>query len=250
MSNLLRHQEYSDRAAARMQHPPRARYNRRVTKFAVCFLLVFGELAVGGMFALAIPPFFKIERGFYKSTACVYLASALMATVGLGMLAWRATGNHMPGPDEPLDRMRHMGRLLPALRASMSSRLWTDLALLRARAFSLGLLAGLIAVRGVGPAAQARSIRLDRFVAYVITAVTSAMVLGLVSGAMMFGHWYLIDLGMDVEYLRSFIRIIGYRAGRRPRRDGARVGGAGDFRRTWRDHRRSRTCSRIISRYF
>ena len=44
--------------------------------------------------------------------------------------------------------------------------------------------------------------------AYVITAVTSAMVLGLVSGAMMFGHWYLIDLGMDVEYLRSFIRVI------------------------------------------
>ncbi len=69
-----------------------------MTKFAVCFLLVFGELALGGMFALAIPPFFKIERGFYKSTACVYLASALMATVGLGMLAWRATGNHTPGP--------------------------------------------------------------------------------------------------------------------------------------------------------
>src|SRR5208283_5305684 len=76
--------------------PSRARYNRRVTKFAVCFLLVFGELAFGGMFALAIPPFFKIERGFYKSTACVYLASALMATVGLGMLAWRATANIIP----------------------------------------------------------------------------------------------------------------------------------------------------------
>ena len=63
---------------------PLARYNRRVTKFAVCFLLVFGELALGGMFALAIPPFFKIERGFYKSTACVYLASALMTAIGLG----------------------------------------------------------------------------------------------------------------------------------------------------------------------
>src|SRR6202040_3123239 len=44
--------------------------------------------------------------------------------------------------------------------------------------------------------------------AYLITAITSSMVLGLVSGAMMFGHWYLIDLGMDVEYLRSFIRLI------------------------------------------
>jgi len=61
------------------------------------------------MFALAIPPFFKIERGFYKSTACVYLASALMATVGLGMLAWRATGNHTPGPTGALDRVRDIG---------------------------------------------------------------------------------------------------------------------------------------------
>jgi hypothetical protein len=75
-----------------------ARYNRGVTKFAVCFLLVFGELALGGMFALAIPPFFKIERGFYKSTAAVYLASALMTTVGLAMLAWRATADRSPSP--------------------------------------------------------------------------------------------------------------------------------------------------------
>ncbi len=178
-----------------------------MTKFAVCFLLVFGELAVGGMFALAIPPFFKIERGFYKSTACVYLASALMATVGLGMLAWRATGNHVPGP-ESLWIVCAIWVVFCLLFAVYVVTLWTDLALLRARAFSLGLLAGLIAV-----AASVLLLKPEAFgwiasVAYVITAVTSAMVLGLVSGAMMFGHWYLIDLGMDVEYLRSFIRVI------------------------------------------
>jgi hypothetical protein len=188
--------------------PPVARYNRQVTKFAVCFLLVFGELALGGMFALAIPPFFKIERGFYKSTACVYLASALMATVGLGMLAWRATGSHSPGPTS-LWIVCAIWIVYCLLFAVYIFTLWTDLAVLRARAFSFGLLAGLIAVTALVLLFKPEAFGLIASIAYVITAVTSAMVLGLVSGAMMFGHWYLIDLGMDVEYLRSFIRIIG-----------------------------------------
>jgi hypothetical protein len=46
-------------------------------------------------------------------------------------------------------------------------------------------------------------------IAYGLTAVTSALVLGLVSGAMLFGHWYLIDLEMPVDYLRTFVRLLG-----------------------------------------
>jgi len=50
-----------------------------------------------------------------------------------------------------------------------------------------------------------------------MTAITSALVLGLVSGAMLFGHWYsLIDLDMPVDYLRTFVRLSGDRAGRGP----------------------------------
>ncbi len=187
---------------------PLARYNRRVTKFAVCFLLVFGELALGGMFALAIPPFFKIERGFYKSTACVYLASALMTSAGLGMLAWRATGNRPPS-SASLWVVCAIWVVFCVLFALYVVTLWTDNGALRARAFSLGLLTGLIAVTALVLLLKPEAFGLVASVAYVVTAVTSAMVLGLVSGAMMFGHWYLIDLGMDVEYLRSFIRIIG-----------------------------------------
>jgi hypothetical protein len=179
-----------------------------VTKFAVCFLLVFGELAVGGMFALAIPPFFKIERGFYKSTAAVYLASALMTTVGLGMLAWRATGNVTPSSTS-LWIACGIWAVFCVLFALYVAMLWTDNGALRARAFSLGLLAGLIAVTALVVLLKPASFGAIAAVAYIITAITSAMVLGLVSGAMMFGHWYLIDLGMDVEYLRSFIRAIG-----------------------------------------
>ena len=46
-------------------------------------------------------------------------------------------------------------------------------------------------------------------VTYALTAITSALVLGLVSGAMLFGHWYLIDLDMPVDYLRTYMRILG-----------------------------------------
>lgn len=179
-----------------------------MTKFAISFLLVFGELAFGGMFALAIPPFFKIERGFYKSTASVYLASALMTTIGLGMLAWRGSLN--PGFSVGgLWIVCAIWIVFCALFALYIVTLWTDNGSLRARAFSLGLLAGLIAVIALVLLLKPATLGTVAAVAYILTAITSAMVLGLVSGAMMFGHWYLIDLGMDVEYLRSFIRFIG-----------------------------------------
>jgi hypothetical protein len=187
---------------------PLARYNRRVTKFAVCFLLVFGELSLGGMFALAIPPFFKIERGFYKSTGAVYLASALTTTVGIGMLAWRTTGNPHPSAFS-LWIVCAIWSVFCLLFALYVLTLWSDNGGLRARAFSFGLLAGLIAVSAMVLLLKPAAFGATAAIAYVITAITSAMVLGLVSGAMMFGHWYLIDLGMDVEYLRTFIRLIG-----------------------------------------
>jgi hypothetical protein len=178
-----------------------------VTKFAVCFLLVFGQLALGGMFSLAIPPFFKIERGFYKSTACVYLASALMTTVGLGMLAWRATPNIIPSSTS-LAVACGIWVVFCAIFALYVVTLWGENGSLRARAFSLGLLAGTIAVSALVLLLKPAAFGAIAAVAYVITALTSALALGLVSGAMMFGHWYLIDLGMDVEYLRSFVRMI------------------------------------------
>src|SRR5690348_5337248 len=50
--------------------------------FARCFLLIFSQLYVGGMLALAIPPFHQLERGFYKSTSGVYLGFGVAALAG------------------------------------------------------------------------------------------------------------------------------------------------------------------------
>ena len=68
-----------------------------MTRFAACFILVFGELAWGGIFALAIPPFFNVERGFYKSSASVYLAASITTAIGLALLASRGGAPAGPG---------------------------------------------------------------------------------------------------------------------------------------------------------
>ena len=209
LSNLNLLAAYHNREFNWMRPSPLARYNRGVTKFAVCFLLVFGELSLGGMFALAVPPFPKIERGFYKSTGCVYLASALMTTVGLGILAWRAKPGISPGAGSLWIDCAIWGAFC-LLFAIYVITLWTDHVIVRARVFPAALLMGLIAVTATVLLLKPASFGLIASTAYIATAVTSSMVLGLVSGAMMFGHWYLIDLSMPVDYLKNFIKLLGF----------------------------------------
>ena len=53
-----------------------------MSEFSACFLLVFAQLAVGGMVALAVPPFGVIERGFFKSSAGVFVGCAILYIAG------------------------------------------------------------------------------------------------------------------------------------------------------------------------
>jgi hypothetical protein len=178
------------------------------TKLAVCFLLIFGELAFGGTFALAIPPFFEVERGFYKSSATVYLVSALLTATGLGVLAIRGGGD---GPAPAVGRiwlLCALWLLFCLLFGFYLFTLWTDLGLLRARVFSLALAAGMIAVVANMLWLKPASFGFVAALAYAVTGLTSSVVLGLVTGAMMFGHWYLIDVKMPVTHLKNFIRLL------------------------------------------
>jgi hypothetical protein len=186
----------------------RARYNPRVTRFAVCFLLVFAELATGGLFALAVPPFFKIERGFYKSTASVYLACGAMTAFGFGALAWNSTPANFPGTTA-LWVLCGVWIAYCLLFGLYLWTLWSERGLLRARTFSGSVALGLIALAVSTLALKPAGFGFAAAMAYVITAIASSIVLGLTSGAMMFGHWYLIDLSMPVDYLKSFVRLLG-----------------------------------------
>jgi hypothetical protein len=179
-----------------------------VTRFAACFILVFGELAWGGLFALAIPPFFKVERGFYKSSASVYLAASLTTAVGLGLLALRGGASAGPGAGS-LWTACALWTLSSIAVAVYLYTLWTENGLLRSRAYLLGLGIGLVALIANVTLLMPAGFGAVAAVAYGLTAITSALVLGLVSGAMLFGHWYLIDLDMPVDYLRTFVRLLG-----------------------------------------
>jgi hypothetical protein len=179
-----------------------------VTRFAACFILVFGELAWGGIFALAIPPFFNVERGFYKSTAAVYLAASITTAIGLGLLALRGGASAGPGAAS-LWTASALWTLSSVAVAVYLYTLWTENGLLRSRAYALGLGLGLVALITNVTLLMPPGFGAVAAVAYALTAITSALVLGLVSGAMLFGHWYLIDLDMPVDYLRTYIRLLG-----------------------------------------
>ncbi len=180
-----------------------------MTKFAVCFLLVFGELAFGGAFALAIPPFFEIERGFYKSSAAVYLSSGLVSAVGLGLLAIRAGGKGSELSQTSLWFAAGLWALFCIVLAMYLATLWTENGRLRARLYALALAAGLMALIANVLVLEPASFGIIAGAMYALTAITSALVLGLVSGAMLFGHWYLIDPNLPVDYLRTFVRLLG-----------------------------------------
>ena len=169
--------------------------------------MVFGELAFGGIFALSIPPFFKVERGFYKSSASVYLAAAIVTAVGLGCLALRGGGPEGPGA-ESLWVAAVLWMLATLSLAGYLYTLWTEHGLARARLYLASLSLGLIAVIAGVIILMPRGFGVVGAVTYALTAVTSSLVLGLTSCAMLFGHWYLIDLEMPVDYIRSFVRIL------------------------------------------
>jgi hypothetical protein len=87
--------------------------------------------------------------------------------------------------------------------------LWTENGRLRARLYALALAAGLMALVANVVVLEPASFGIVAGAMYALTAITSALVLGLVSGAMLFGHWYLIDPNLPVDYLRTFVRLLG-----------------------------------------
>ena len=178
-----------------------------MTRFAVCFLIVFGELAFGGMFALAIPPFFNVERGFYKSSASVFLSAGILTAAGLAMLALRAGPSSIPSR-LTLWILSAIWLIFCAIGGVYLRTLWNDNSKLRARTYSIVLAAGLAAVIANVVVLAPPALGIAGAIAYALTAILSSLVLGLVTGAMLFGHWYLIDLEMPVDYLRSFVRVL------------------------------------------
>jgi len=169
--------------------------------FAHCFLLVFGQLAVGGFFALGQLPFHDIERGFYKSSAAVFLASALCISLGELTLVWRPSGAATTGAS----LLEVAGWSIFALAASVYvASLWGDPYRRRAIAYLATLASGLAAlVASALHFSPAPPWSLETLL-YPASFLVSALLLGATACGMLLGHWYLIDVGMP---LAPFVRI-------------------------------------------
>jgi hypothetical protein len=174
-----------------------------VTQFAECYLLIFGQLAVGGIAALAVPPFATIERGFYKSSAGIFLGSALLYLIGMIALVVRA-GIGAASLATWIELAAWT--LFTASTAFYLASLWDESHARRVAWYPRALFTGLAALvvtattyrvdGGLGPAT----------VLYPFAFITGALSLGAVATGMLLGHWYLIDLGLSIHPLVRLFR--------------------------------------------
>ena len=171
-----------------------------MTQFAHCFLLVFGQLGLGGFICLGQLPFHDIERGFYKSSAAVFLASALTISAGEIALLWNA--RQSIGAWRTTEAVAWAAFSVAA--AVYLASLWGDPYRRRALAYvatlATGTLATVVAALGFSPAPL---LSLETIL-YPVDFLVSAVLLGATTTGMLLGHWYLIDVGMPLE---PFMRI-------------------------------------------
>jgi len=176
-------------------------------EFAHTFLLVFGQLAVGGVLALSVPGFHEIERGFFKSTACVYLGCGIAILLGKMYLVLFAR-------PETLWSLRGAEvwawLVFCTFCAIYAYTLWGDPFVLRARAYVLTLFSGMIALSISASIYRQSSLASLETVLYPLSFLTSAAMLGAVATGLSLGHWYLIELGLSLD---PFKRIFKFYAG-------------------------------------
>jgi len=170
-----------------------------MTLFARCFLLVFCQLGVGGLLALAVPPFHDIARGYFKSSGGVFLFSAWVG--GGGAIYLRVSrGAEAVGTGEML-----LWATFLVLFGGYLATLWGEAVRARARLYAASLGVGLIAlcVSAVGITAGDSAL-LDGLA--ILDVLAGAAALGSVTSGMLIGHWYLIDPGMEIEPFRRCFR--------------------------------------------
>jgi hypothetical protein len=172
-----------------------------VSQFSACFLLVFAQLAVGGMIALAVPPFGVIERGFFKSSAGVFVGCALLYIAGRIALVVRV-GAASTGS------LIEIGLWMAFAAAVIIyfGLLWGDAVRARARAFAASLGLGLVALAATATVHRIGPLLSPATLLYPISLTTGALALGGVAAGMLLGHWYLIDLGLSIEPMRRLFR--------------------------------------------
>ena len=174
-----------------------------MTLFARCYLLVFCQLGMGGLLALAVPPFNKLERGYYKSSGGVFFSMALVGGFGTVYLHLTRDASGVGSLEAIL-----WGLTVPLYGLYLST-LWGEAMVARARLFVATLALGFLAL-SLGAWSLAEPHGTVFSLLAVVDAIAAALVLGSVTAGMLIGHWYLIDTSMEID---PFHRCFGYFAG-------------------------------------
>jgi hypothetical protein len=172
--------------------------------FPESFLILFYQVAVGGLFAIAATPFHELERGFYKSTAGVLFVLGLLGLWGKIDLYGRSLGESSSLATK-IEIALYILFLLSFALYLYS--LWGEKVVLRARAFAHSLFLG---VAGLCVGAQAfhrAPFWSIETLIYPLGFVASSLLLGGVTVGMLIGHWYLIDTGQSID---PFVRIFKF----------------------------------------
>jgi hypothetical protein len=169
--------------------------------FSSSFLIFFYQIAFGGLFALAGTPFQEIERGFYKSTAGVLYAIALLEFWGRNHF-YRYTLSSQFNWATALEVAFHSAFII-SFSCYMIS-LWGERQQFRARSFGTSVLTGLACLFLMTHSFYSAGFVSVETVVYPVMFLISSLLLGSVTVGMLIGHWYLIDTGQSLE---PFIRI-------------------------------------------
>ena len=166
--------------------------------YATAFVMFLYQLSVGGLVGLSVTPFTELERGFYKSTAGVLVAAAVLALWGrLDLLP------DTPGIGDMLSLVL-LGTFTVFLILYFIS-LWGERAFLRARFFSTAILTGLAGVMAASYGFSHSPVGPVEAVFLPVSFAVSSLLLGAVTVGMLIGHWYLIETGQSLEpFLRVF----------------------------------------------
>lgn len=204
--------------------------------FPRVFLLVFAQLAVGGLFCLSIPPFHEMERGYYKSSAFVFWAIGSLAALGHVLLLRR------PGADASLTTLEVSLWCAFSLAAgAYLISLWYEHVALRARLFAAAWMIGIVALVAGGLSfASASAIPLAKVV-FPAGFLVAALTLGTAASGMLLGHWYLIDRDLPLaplwRVLRAYVGCLGAQGAFLIATAGALTFAPGNYAESWLDYR-------------
>ncbi len=166
--------------------------------YAAAFVMFLYQLSVGGLVGLSVTPFTDLERGFYKSTAGVLVVCAVLAVWGqLDLLP------QVRGYDQFLRLVLLVFFTLFLILYFIT--LWGERAFLRARLFSIAILAGVTGVIVASYGFAHAPLGPLEAGLLPVRFLISALLLGAVTVGMLIGHWYLIETGQSLEpFFRVF----------------------------------------------